>query len=55
MLKAYRIYKLKYGKVITSKDVQFLEAKEWNWVDDTQNEQEMVSLDLEELWMTLQS
>ena len=47
--KAYRIYQPKYGKVITSRDVQFLEAEEWNWADNTQNEPEMVSLELEEL------
>ena len=47
--KAYKIYQPKYGKVITSRDVQFLEAEEWNWADNTQNEPEMVSLELEKL------
>ena len=47
--KAYRIYHPKYQKVITSRDVQFLEAEEWNWANNTQNEPEMVSLELEEL------
>ena len=36
--KAYIIYQPKYGKVITSRDVQFLEAEEWNWADNTHNE-----------------
>ena len=44
--KAYKVYQPKYRKVITSKDVQFLEAEEWNWADNTQNKPEMVSLEL---------
>ena len=44
--KAYRIYQPKYGKVINSRDVQFQEAEEWNWADDTQNKPEMVALEL---------
>ena len=47
--KAYRIYQPQIKKMITSRDVQFLEEEQWDWTDESQSKQQMVPLELDEL------
>ncbi|PKI75062.1 hypothetical protein CRG98_004536 [Punica granatum] len=47
--KAYIIYQPKTRKVITSRDVQFLEDEQWDWTDEPQGKQKELSLESDEL------
>lgn len=47
--KAYRIYQPQTGKVITSRDVQFLEDEKWDWTNEPQGKHKEVSLEPDEL------
>lgn len=47
--KAYKIYQPQTGKVISSRDVQFLEDEKWDWTNEPQGKHKEVSLEPDEL------